>query len=107
MNTTKSIAEQLAAPYAADEIRWKPQSVSGNRALAVCYVDARAVMDRLDAVLGGDGWQDRSELLPGGSVVCKLRCRIGEQWVVKSDVGSPPEQPQAGAKQEGGFRAGA
>ena len=36
IQTPNSTAEQLAAPFAASEIRWKPQAVSGNRALAIC-----------------------------------------------------------------------
>jgi hypothetical protein len=79
-------------------VRWKPQTISkdGTRALAICYIDARAVQDRLDAVFGVNGWQDRYDLLPDGSAVCRLRCRIGQRWVVKSDVGSPSEQPDEG-----------
>jgi hypothetical protein len=47
------------------------------RALAICYSDARAVIDRLDDVLGIDGWQDAYEILPDGSTVCTLHVRIG------------------------------
>jgi hypothetical protein len=93
----------LAAPFAASEVRFKPQSVSGNRALAIAYVDARVVLDRLDAVLGPDGWQDEYDVLPGGAVVCKLRCKIGGQWVVKCDVGAPSEQPDDGDKMKAAF----
>jgi hypothetical protein len=93
----------LAAPFAASEVRFKPQSVSGNRALAIAYVDARVVLDRLDAVLGPDGWQDEYEVLAGGAVVCKLRCKIGGQWVCKCDVGSPSEQPDEGDRMKAAF----
>jgi hypothetical protein len=54
-------------------------------------------------VCGVDGWQDRYELLPNGSAVCRLRCRIGERWVVKSDVGSPSEQPDEGDRHKAAF----
>lgn len=47
-----TIARDLADPFPADAIGWKPQTVSGNRCLAVAYIDARDVMDRLDAVMG-------------------------------------------------------
>jgi hypothetical protein len=63
--------------------------VSGNRALAAAYIDSRAVQDRLDDVLGVDGWQDDYRCLPDGSVVCRLRCRIGGEWLTKVDVGGP------------------
>ncbi|MCA1685873.1 MAG: hypothetical protein LC745_07765 [Planctomycetia bacterium] len=41
-------AKALAALFDPSEVKFKPQSVKGNRALAICYIDARAVMDRLD-----------------------------------------------------------
>jgi hypothetical protein len=75
----------------------------GEWALANRYFDARAVQDRLDAVFGVDGWQDRYDLLPDGSAVCRLRCRVGERWVVKSDVGSPSEQPYEGERHKAAF----
>ena len=60
---TISLADLLAAPFAADEIKWKPKIVKGNRALAIAYLDARLVEDRLDAVFGPGGWQDRYSVL--------------------------------------------
>jgi hypothetical protein len=109
MNTTDPtldpdrVAELLAAPFPANEVRWKPQSVSGNRALAICYIDARAVIDRLDDVLGIDGWTDAYEILSDGSAVCTLRVRIGEAWVSKQDVGGPSEQPDEGDRRKAAF----
>jgi hypothetical protein len=47
-------------------------------------------------VLGVDGWQDDYQCLPDGSVVCRLRCRIGGEWLVRVDVGSPSERPDGG-----------
>jgi hypothetical protein len=88
----KALFTELAAPFPETEIRWKPQTVSGNRALAVAYVDARCVMDRLDEVLGPAGWQDSYELLAGGCVKCELSVRVEDEWITKSDVGAPSEQ---------------
>lgn len=99
----KDIIAALAAPFAASEIKWKPATVSGNRALALAYVDARVIQDRLDAVLGVTGWQDDYTVLPAGSVVCKLSCKIGEDWITKMDVGSLSEQPDDGDKMKTAF----
>jgi hypothetical protein len=99
----KSITLALAAPFEANEVKWKPQAVKGNRAMAVGYVDARVIQDRLDDVLGVEGWQDEYELLPDGSVMCKLRLWLGEQWVTKMDVGSPSEQPDGGDRLKAAF----
>src|SRR2546423_1129880 len=70
----------LAEPFEANSVRFKPAVVSGSRALAMAYVDARAIQDRLDKVLGMAGWQDDYECLPDGSVVCRLRLRFGDEW---------------------------
>src|SRR5690348_17083448 len=87
----EELMEALAAPFDAREIRFRPGAVSGNRALALPYVDARVIQDRLDDVLGVTGWQDEYECLPEGSVVCRLRLRIGEEWITKMDVGGQSE----------------
>jgi hypothetical protein len=50
--------EALAAPFDPRQVKFKPAVVSGNRALALAYVDARVIQDRLDEVLGVAGWQD-------------------------------------------------
>src|SRR4051794_9993412 len=84
---TETLTEQLAQPFNADEVKFKPGVISGNRALALPYVDARVIQDRLDEVLGVAGWQDEYECLPDGAVVCRLRLRLGEEWITKMDVG--------------------
>src|ERR1700733_2864417 len=80
------VCEALAAPFDQAEVKFKPQTVSGNRALAVPFVDARVIQDRLDDVLGVMGWQDSYECMPEGSVVCRLRIRICAEWITKEDV---------------------
>lgn len=101
--TTEEITAALARPFEPGAVKWKPGAVSGNRALALAYVDARMVQDRLDETLGVAGWQDEYTTLPDGSVVCKLSVRLGEQWLVKMDVGSPSEQPDEGDRLKAAF----
>jgi hypothetical protein len=48
--------------------------VKNNRCLAMAYIDARLIQDRLDEVLGVENWEDAYKILPDGSVVCRLRC---------------------------------
>jgi hypothetical protein len=91
-----TIDDRLSAPFDASEVKFKPGAVSGNRALAMHYVDARVVMDRLDEVLGVAGWQDEYQFLPDGSVSCKLSCLVNEHWVTKMDVGGQSDQPDEG-----------
>jgi hypothetical protein len=95
--------EALAAPFDPREVKFKPAVVSGNRALALAYVDARVIQDRLDDVLGVAGWQDEYECLPDGSVVCRLRLRLGDEWITKMDVGGPSEQPDEGDRRKAAF----
>lgn len=101
--TTQDLAARLAAPFDPDDVKLKPQLVKNNRCLAISYVDVRLVQDRLDQVLGVDGWQDEYQLQPDGSVVCQLRVRIGNDWVTKADVGSPSEQPDSGDRLKAAF----
>jgi hypothetical protein len=99
----KTLMAALAAAFDPSEVKFKPGAVSGNRALALPYVDARVIQDRLDDALGIDGWQDTYNPLPDGSVVCELRCRIGGEWIIKTDVGGPSEQPDGGDRLKAAF----
>lgn len=92
----KAVTAALAAPFDPGEVKYKPQCVKGNRALAMAYVDARVVQDRLDEVLGVENWQDEYQVLPDGSVLCKLTLKLGDRWITKMDVGGPSEQPDGG-----------
>jgi hypothetical protein len=99
----KTITQALSAPFDLKEVKFKPQVVQGNRALALAYVDARVIQDRLDDVLGVEGWQDEYEVLPDNSVLCRLRLKIGGEWVTKMDVGGPSEQPDGGDRMKAAF----
>jgi hypothetical protein len=103
VNDARQIAAALAQPFEASEVKFKPQSVKGNRALAMAYVSARTIMDRLDEVLGAGNWQDSYDLLPDGSVMCRLAVRIQGEWIVKADVGSPSDQPDGGDRLKAAF----
>src|SRR5262249_12088406 len=90
------IAKALATPFAPVDVHFRPGPIQGKRALALAYVDVRAIMDRLDAVLGVDGWEDTYVPLASGSVMCRLKLRVGETWVERADVGGPSKQPDDG-----------
>jgi hypothetical protein len=99
----KALSMQLTAPFPADAVHWKPLTVKGERALACAYLDARAVLQRLDTVFGVGGWKDAYQIVAGGSVVCTLSVRVDGEWVEKTDVGSPSEQPDDGDKLKAAF----
>ena len=50
-----ALTQSLAEPFDLGEVKFKPAVVSGNRAMAIAYVDARVIQDRLDDVLGVAG----------------------------------------------------
>ncbi|HEY7309660.1 MAG TPA: Rad52/Rad22 family DNA repair protein [Gemmataceae bacterium] len=104
MNTdAKQLSLALTAPFPPDAVHFKPLSVKGNKALAAAYLDARAVMQRLDCVFGVGGWKDAYRLTDGGSVVCTLSVKVDGEWIDKTDVGSPSEQPDDGDKLKAAF----
>ena len=99
----RAVTRALSDPFEPREVKFKPQIVKNNRALAIAYVDVRLIQDRLDEVLGAENWQDDYEILPDGSVVCRLRLNLGGDWVTKTDVGSPSEQPDGGDRLKAAF----
>jgi hypothetical protein len=70
------------------------------------YIDARFVMDRLDAAVGQENWQDKFEDLPNGSVRCGIGIRQKDGWVWKWDVGDVSDiEPVKGAHSDAFKRA--
>lgn len=99
----KRLSDELSRYFDTDQVRWKPQSVKNNRAMALAYIDARAVMERLDDVAGVGGWKTEYTVLDNDSVECRLSLFIDGQWVTKADVGSPSEQPDAGDRMKAAY----
>jgi hypothetical protein len=100
--TTGEMGAALAAPFRPEEVDWRPAGKGGanQRAHVVCYVDARAVQDRLDTVLGPLGWafdwQPVATSEAGEVTAAKGTLTIG--GVSKSDVGTASSyEPSKGA----------
>lgn len=76
----------LTRPFAPDEIEWRVGATNKDKTkgIALAYMDARAVMDRLDEVVGPENWQDRYPHA-GSKTVCELGLRIEDEWVFKAD----------------------
>jgi hypothetical protein len=93
MSEHQRIFTELAKPFPASEIQWKVQSVSRDRkrALVLAYLDARAIMDRLDAVVGPAGWTDSYEVYPvaetGNQQLARAKGSLTILGVTKEDVG--------------------
>ncbi len=57
----EQIHQELSAPFSHEDVEWKIQTVSKDksRGLAVAYVTARAIQNRLDAVVGSTELETR------------------------------------------------
>lgn len=81
---------RLAAPFPKSAIHWriqgKPYERDGKHtAMALAYIDARDVMDRLDEVCTPANWQSRFSETAKGRVIGEIGIRIGDDWVWKAD----------------------
>lgn len=89
----------LQKPFPAQEIEWRVGSTNGDKTkgLALAYLTARHVMDRLDDVCGPARWQDRYEF-HGARTICYLSILIGDEWVTKADgAGDSDVEAEKGA----------
>lgn len=89
----------LHQPFPAAEIEWRVGSTNADKTsgLALAYLTARHVMDRLDDVCGSANWQDRYEF-HGARTVCYLSIRINDEWVTKADgAGDSDVEAEKGA----------
>lgn len=79
--------DKLIAEFPRDNIHWRAQTLTsnGDKALALAYLDARDVMDRLDAVCGPENWQDSYIESSKGRIICTISIRCNGEWVSKSD----------------------
>lgn len=102
---------QLSAPFPPEAIHWRAQNVAERNgegsALALAYIDARDVQDRLDEVCGPANWQDEYTETPKGRLICTLSIRVGDDWVRKSDgAGDTDVEGEKGAISDALKRAG-
>lgn len=71
--------KRLFEPFPKEQITWRAQSVTkdGTNAMALAYIDARDVMNRLDDVCGIDGWQCKYSHA-NGKTICDIgiRCDV-------------------------------
>ena len=79
----------LKSPFAPNKIKWRAADFRGNKSSALLYLDARDVMDRLDAVVGINNWMTEYTDIEN-RCVCKLSVRYDNDfdWVLKSDLGT-------------------
>lgn len=79
---------KLSAPFPPEVVSWRVGSTTGDkkRGMALAYVDARDVQDRLNEVCGPFGWQCRHEVSHDKRITCHIGIRSPEgEWCWKSD----------------------
>ena len=77
----------LAAPFPKQSVHWRAQSMNrdATKAMALAYLDARDVQDRLDLVCGPENWQCEYTETPRGRIIARIGIRVSSEWVWKSD----------------------
>ncbi|MBN8958025.1 MAG: hypothetical protein J0H17_15865 [Rhizobiales bacterium] len=76
--------DELRKPFPPERVSWRVGATKDNRGLALAYIDARDVMERLDEVCGPDGWQCRYPHA-NGKTVCEIGIQIPRRHVEKID----------------------
>lgn len=77
----------LRKPFPPEAVSWRVGSTTKDKArgLALAYIDARDVMDRLDMVCGIGNWQAEPYDGGDGRLACKIGIRVDGEWVWKGD----------------------
>lgn len=101
------IFAKLAAPFAPSDIEWRVGHTNANKdkGMALAYIDARAVMRRLDEVVGPGNWTNE---YPHASqkTVCRISIKIGDEWIYKEDgAGDTDFEAEKGALSDAFKRA--
>jgi len=109
--------KRLAEPFPEEDIEWRV-SRSGNTSGRVwcnvlAYITARAIMTRLDDVVGPENWKNTPQVVhevrPGAfSIQVGISIKVDDEWVTKYDVSEPTQiEPAKGGFSGAMKRAGA
>lgn len=111
----QELFDELSAPFPLEYIEWRVGNTNAKfigegeaaKGIPLCYIDARAVMDRLDSVCGPDGWQcNYSAGVGPGSIVCNIGIRLEGDWLWKADgAGATDVEGEKGAMSDALKRA--
>lgn len=121
--TAQELYDALCEPFPVEYISWR---VGATRApyegeikdgkakdgdkmgKPLCYVDVRAVYDRLDTVCGPDGWQDTYTQGLANSIVCNIGIRMPNgEWLWKANgAGGTDVEAEKGMMSDAFKRAG-
>ena len=80
--------KRLTDPFAPQDIEWKPGATTRDKSkgLAMAYITARAVQERLDEVFTPGGWKNEFRAGPEGGVICRIYFKNEDgDWVWRED----------------------
>lgn len=98
---------KLFEPFPPDRVSWRVGSTNKDKTkgMALAYIDARDVMDRLDNVCGPGGWQNTYPHA-NGKTVCSIGIKVDGEWVWKSNgAGDTDVEAEKGALSDAFKRA--
>ena len=84
--TIDHIMKELKAPFKENELEFRVGATNKDKSmgLALAYVEARAIQNRLDEVVGFNNWKVTYREVNGG-FICSMSLRIDSEWVSKED----------------------
>jgi hypothetical protein len=98
----------LIAPFDPADVEFRPQgklSDKGN-GLALPYITARAVMDRLDAVVGPENWYGFPDVLIADTAVRVVRYALTIHGVTKYAIGDAADTEASKSADSDGIKRG-
>lgn len=88
----KGIYEKLKEKFDEKDLEFRVGATNSDKTmgLALAYVQARAIQNRLDEVVGFENWKVSYKEIQGG-FLCTLSIRINDEWIEKEDGASVTE----------------
>ncbi len=85
-----NIFEELQKPFPASDIEWRVQAMGTKQdgspwVRVIPYITNRAIMSRLDSVVGPTNWKNEFKPWLNNSVLCGISIRINNEWIEKWD----------------------
>ena len=81
--------KSLAKPFKSEDYEWRLSQCgkSGDKfwAKCLCYVTNRAIMQRLDDVVGVENWKNFFDKAPDSGVLCGISIKVNGEWLTKWD----------------------
>jgi len=104
-----TIFSRLSAPFNASDLEWRAGATNADksRALALAYITSRAVMDRLDEVVGPENWRDEYQPGPDGGLICGISLRVNGEWITKWDGAENTQVEEVKGGLSGAFKRAA